>query len=315
MAADPSATAKRSYTYLRLGMAGVLLALAFSIGYEVVSEGGCWQRSISAYYYTASRAVFVGALVALALAMITVLGSTPAEDVGLNLAGLFAPVVAFVPTREFDNCSLLVSPATIRAAEARGDAIRTARAAAAETAEAAVVNNMVTYLLVVAAALALLKLMPSLAARRDHDADPNWRTTLRLSYGAGWAFCVAYAAWLTLAEDHFKRWAHLTSAISLFVCIVVVVVATAYDRTATRDVDEPTRVFLQSLPNRLARALPSRYGLIAAAMIIGFLGCVVVRWATGWVHWFLVIEILMIALFAVFWIVQTLELWDRVQAD
>lgn len=309
-----SATASRSYTYLRLGMAGVLLALAFSIALEVSHAGGCWQRSISAYYYTPTRAVFVGALVALALAMISLLGHTPVEDVALNLAGLFAPVVAFVPTTEFDNCSLAISPRTIRAAESRGEAVRTARAAAADAAQASVVNNMVTYLLVIVAALVVLKVMPALTVRRNQDAADGgrgWSSGSRLAYGTGWVFCAAYAAWLVLAEEHFRRRAHLTSAILLFVCIVVVTLATAYDRTVGRHDAEPPATLAHHLPRRLWTSLGSRYGVIAALMVVGFLTCVGIRVATGWIHWFLVIEILMIVLFAVFWVLQTFELWDE----
>ena len=104
---EPPQVALKTYRYLRLGMVAVLAALAISVVLELWNTSGCLQRSISAYYYTPTHAVFVGALVALALAMITLLGNTPIEDAFLNLAGLFAPVVAFVPTSDANYCSLL----------------------------------------------------------------------------------------------------------------------------------------------------------------------------------------------------------------
>ena len=52
----------------------------------------------SAYYYTPAQAIFVGALIGLAACMIALKGTTPVEDVFLNLGGVFAAVVAIVPT-------------------------------------------------------------------------------------------------------------------------------------------------------------------------------------------------------------------------
>ena len=61
----------------------------------------CWQASISAYYYTAARNVFVAALCCLGIMMIVYKGSNDSEDVLLNLAGTLAFFVAFVPSRTF----------------------------------------------------------------------------------------------------------------------------------------------------------------------------------------------------------------------
>lgn len=62
------------------------------------SRATCWGESISGYYYTPSRNVFVGALVVIGVSLIAIKGSTDREDVLLNLAGVLAPIVAFVPT-------------------------------------------------------------------------------------------------------------------------------------------------------------------------------------------------------------------------
>jgi hypothetical protein len=56
------------------------------------------QESISAYYFTPTHSIFVGGLVAIGVALIAVKGSTDLEDALLNVAGVLAPIVAFVPT-------------------------------------------------------------------------------------------------------------------------------------------------------------------------------------------------------------------------
>ena len=54
--------------------------------------------SISAYYYTPVRGVFVGSLVAVGLGLVAIKGREGWEDSMLNLAGMLAPLVALVPT-------------------------------------------------------------------------------------------------------------------------------------------------------------------------------------------------------------------------
>lgn len=98
--------ALRTYTALRLGSVGVIAVLAFAICREMrdAADGCRLQDSISAYYYTSVQSVFVGTLVTLGLVMIVLWGKTPFEDGFLNLAGLLAPVVAFVPTKDTNKC-------------------------------------------------------------------------------------------------------------------------------------------------------------------------------------------------------------------
>ncbi|MBA3654232.1 MAG: hypothetical protein H0W70_08560 [Actinobacteria bacterium] len=52
----------------------LLLAVSILLEHHNV-VGGCWQTSISAYYYTPVRAVFVGALMAIGLSLIVIKGS------------------------------------------------------------------------------------------------------------------------------------------------------------------------------------------------------------------------------------------------
>jgi hypothetical protein len=99
--------ARRTYLFLRLSVVAVIAVLAISLIKDYYRpDPNCLQGSISAYYYTAVQSVFVGALVALGLVFIVLWGKTPGEDAWLNMAGLVAPVVAFVPTIRPTKCGL-----------------------------------------------------------------------------------------------------------------------------------------------------------------------------------------------------------------
>ncbi len=61
------------------------------------ARGGPVGTSLSAYYGGPMRDVFVGSLVATALALVAYRGTNDLEDLALDAAGFFAPFVAFVP--------------------------------------------------------------------------------------------------------------------------------------------------------------------------------------------------------------------------
>ena len=92
-----------TYRYLRISMVGAVLLLAVSIAIER-AQVDCWQTSVSAYYYTPVRAIFVGVLMAVGLCLIAIKGSTTWEDATLNAAGMLAPIVAVVPTSDVGTC-------------------------------------------------------------------------------------------------------------------------------------------------------------------------------------------------------------------
>jgi hypothetical protein len=98
-----SQAVRKTYRYLRIGIVGVVVLLMVSILIERINAD-CWQTSISAYYYTPVRAIFVGSLTAIGLALIVIQGRTSPVDVCLNFAGMLAPVVAVVPTTDVGLC-------------------------------------------------------------------------------------------------------------------------------------------------------------------------------------------------------------------
>jgi hypothetical protein len=93
----------KTYRYLRISMVGAVALLGVSVVIERTNVD-CWQTSVSAYYYTPVRSVFVGVLMAIGLCLIVIKGSTPWEDATLNAAGMLAPVVAVVPTTDVGVC-------------------------------------------------------------------------------------------------------------------------------------------------------------------------------------------------------------------
>src|SRR5215216_7238863 len=87
-------------------MIGLAAGLLVSIVYEIGDEGwDCVQKSISAYYYTPVHGYFVGALLSIGVCLFCLKGSTETEDVLLNLAGMFALIVALVPTADPESCA------------------------------------------------------------------------------------------------------------------------------------------------------------------------------------------------------------------
>lgn len=97
----------KSYRYLRMAMAGLLICLAAAVIFQSREQGDL-LGSVSAYYYTPAQAIFVGALIGLGMGMIALKGRTTPEDVVLNLGGAFAAVVAIVPTAR-DRCATALS--------------------------------------------------------------------------------------------------------------------------------------------------------------------------------------------------------------
>jgi hypothetical protein len=103
--------ASKTYKYLRLGLVGAATLIVVSVVIERWrTEADCFQTSISAYYYTPAREIFVGGLLSIGLALFVIKGRTDWEDAWLNLAGMCAPLVALVPTTDVGTCFSVKSP-------------------------------------------------------------------------------------------------------------------------------------------------------------------------------------------------------------
>ena len=77
----------------------VVVALAYSI-VEEYRRAHCLMGSVSGYYYTPVRPVFIGMMLVIGIALVVIKGRTAFEDACFSIAGLMAPVVAFIPTSD-----------------------------------------------------------------------------------------------------------------------------------------------------------------------------------------------------------------------
>jgi hypothetical protein len=257
--------AVKTWRYLRIAMVVLVFGLFVSIAIEWLRvDGHCLQESISAYYYTPVHNFFVAVLVSVGVCLLCLKGSTDREDTLLNLAGMFAPIVALVPTTAKADClSVLVSVRNLKAIE----------------------NNVIA--LIVVGGLGLLILVVLAFKNPPTKAERN-------------GFIVAAVVWLAATlifvtdEDFFVDNAHYTAAVLMFLCILAVVCINA---AAYRD--KPARNWRRNW-----------YAAVAGAML-GASAVILILAAAGWDHWVLAIEAALIFLFAVFWVLQTAELWSE----
>jgi hypothetical protein len=295
----PPTMALRTYRFLRIGVIGMILLLAISLALESHQAGACLQGSISAYYFTPVRSVFVGALVALGFTLIALWGKTPAEDALLNLAGLLAPVVAFVPTGETNLCGL-------RTAE--DEAVDTNKEATnlVDASQEAVLNNLRAYALVVLLVMIGLAIAGYVANRNPR----KWPAISQNKKAYWFPLVIAAVLWafgvvVYLVDDQFFfDWAHGASAVGLFIFIVLAIFAIARARWQGRpeyEVEKDTTWALRYVVLGLSMSV----GVVMFALIVRAIDL----WEIDKDHITFWVEAWMIALLAVFWALQTWERW------
>lgn len=276
MEPDPASAAVKTYNYLRIALAALVLLLFVSVALEV-RAAGCLQPSISAYFYTPVGAVLVGVLVAVGVSLIALKGNTDAEDVLMNFAGMLAPGVAFIPTQDAGSC----------------------RSAPLATSDIpSTVANAMPALFVTGAVVGVVALV---IARRE-GALPAMSAWTRggllltvLVLGAG-------VVWFVVDRESFLRRGHGAAAVPMFLAVVAVVWFNA------RDVQQSIRQ--ETLPPQRNRYV-AVYRLIAIGMFATLAATVVINLATGSTSLVFWVEVVLIVLFALFWVVQTVELWNR----
>lgn len=195
-----------TYRYLRLSIVVVLVALIASVVFERW-QAGCWQGSLSAYYYTPVQPIFVGALIAVGVSFVAIKGSTEVEDLLLNVAGVVAPIVAVVPTE----------PST---------AIQECASAAIQQPDqlAFIDNNVVA--LIVAGLVAVL--IGWIASRRSAGDAPGIDRSSLLGIGFAVVFMTAGVGWYAIGRDSFLELAHGVAAVVLFVALFLTIAINAW---------------------------------------------------------------------------------------
>lgn len=272
-----------TYRYLRGAMIALLLMLLLSVGYQWWWETGhsCWLGSISAYYYTPARGVFVGALCALGANLIAYKGHSDEEDVLLDFSGLMAFVVALVPTAPDGRCG------------------PNAYGQTAPEIAAAVRNNIWSLLVVAVVAAAVVAWLARATSGR-HTARRRTVRSVVVSIACGTVVLGELVLFLAL-RDRFIALSHGIAAATMVAGVIAVMVLSALrveERHHGRDDARGTtykRIYIT-----IAAAL-------AVALATAVLTAVTVR---GFGHLVLLAEVIIIVLFGTYWAVQTKELWD-----
>ena len=272
-----------TYRSLRIAMPILVVVLGASISYQIFAPTAddCWLGSISAYYYTSARAVFVASLCAIGTCLIVYKGGTTREDIALNVSGFMAFFVAFIPTplAEVDEAA----PAC-----ARSNVPSEAQLVAA-------LDNNIVALLV--GATVTVGVMAWFRRRTRRSGGPTAASPAAV-YLTGAAVLAAWVVF-TVDPELVRRCGHLAAAIALFAGIVGVVAVNSF-----------TFSWLDAEAVAARPAYRRSYRVILVLMLLvvvvfGVLAlCGVFDHAVFW------LEAGVIALFAAYWVLQTLELWD-----
>ena len=262
---------RRTYRFMRLAMAMMALSILIAMVIERLRAPG-WEGSISAYYYTAARPIFTGALVAIGGFLISIKGRTNIEDISLNLAGMMAPLVPLIPPNQ--------------ASKTTGSVIsRVGFNVTGRQNHELLVNSLTTVLVVAAASFAIVFVVGRVTGA-PVDLQTHDKVGLSIAVGVAVVGIVLY-----VTVDFVRNNAHGLAAGLMFLFLWPAVVANSY--SARR------------------RPYRRTYAAIAVSML-AFLAAVGVGRlvARGWRHHVLVLEILELTPFLVYWIVQTFEQWN-----
>jgi len=264
-----------TYRYLRGGMAVMIVVLGAAVIGERLTAG-CWQTSISAYYFATAHSIFIAVLWALGVQFIVYKGSSDTEDVLLTLAGILAFIVAMVPTtRPVLLCGRDDLPADFHVKHA-------------------ITNNVCAVVI----ALVIARVVSWWLYRRTNTTVPKSALGTVSMYLLRAIVALGFAAFI-FVPDRFDSDAHGIAAVIMFLAIITTVVTTAFLVSRQDDAKSPHRYLYCVL-----------YEAIAAAMIVTLTTVVVLHLVLdSWGYWVIVVETALILEFTFYWVIQTVELW------
>ncbi|OBF61036.1 hypothetical protein A5753_19465 [Mycobacterium sp. 852002-51971_SCH5477799-a] len=262
------------YRDLRVGMVIVTLMVFVAIVIEQLSAT-CWQFALSAYYYTSAHSILIAALLALGTLFIMYKGSNDTEDALLTLAGVSALMIAMVPQgRPTKLCGKYDLPSQF------------------EPATQPNVWAVVVALIVGWSAMAVL----------------HWRNHTRhkrspLGTVAQWIFWVIMALGF-VALVFFPNWFYAQiHGIAGFLMLLSFII-TVFCAALVVGQEDPVKA-----PHK--NGYKWYYWIIAAVMVVTLIAVVAVHLKhPGWEPWVIWLESAVIIEFALYWAVQTWELWN-----
>ncbi len=289
---NPSAELE-TYRALRLGMvAGGLLLGTGVVGY-IISAGLRIPPSVSATFYTPIQTIFTGTLILVGLALVAVKGRPGWENTLLDVAGVLIPMVAFVPTPIQDTTCVPAGKDCVPLPLVEGVSL-----------------NVGAYLVLGMVALGYLWLRRLLEGTNNEWDGPTTRGIATVT-----GVWLLVAAIFFFARPQFLQFAHYASAISFFVILgVVVFINASYTAPVDPAIDKPASWYR------------GWYRAIAWLMVAFALFGVVVFLVTGTqnfvytetsrpfpvIFW---VEVVLLTLFVLYWVLQTVELWNQTVPD
>ncbi|MBO0982735.1 hypothetical protein [Rathayibacter sp. SD072] len=279
--ADGSVSSLRTHRYVRLSLCAAVLLLAAGVGRHLVAVGPL--RSISAAYYTPARSVLVGALFAVSVALVVLAGRSLRRYL-LLLGGMTAPLIALVPVPlRSDELAMLTGT---------GCPAGVARCLPASATEELAVG-MLAYLLVAAAVLVASVALLALDRRLDRIA------LVRIAVAA--VLLVALAA--ASATPAFAVTGHYAAAAVFFLLMAAVAGVHAH-AVRSEGVRGPGSPRGYSIAYAVLAVLLAATDLALVALVLTGRGEALLG-----EQWLLLVEALALALFTVFWVLQTVENW------
>jgi hypothetical protein len=271
---EPRSDTLSTYRHLRVAMVVLLGLLLVSVLLEAAISN-CFAGSISAYYFTPVRAVFIATLCAVGTCLVVYKGRSPEEDLALNVSGFLAFVVAFVPAEPPDKPAEACNASNIPTDGQIADAITT---------------NMVALLVVAWVAAAVARWLV-------RNPRPEERSTVTRSLLSSSGLLSLGGLVFIVDRPLFLEHAHLGAAGAMFGGMMLVVGLNAREARRSTKVDRET-VVRQLLYPRIFLAMAVTVIVIGGATIAGLS------------HGALVLEALLLVEFGVFWFVQTQALWN-----
>ena len=266
--------ARATYRYLRLMMVTLptLLLVSTALAFFWL---GTIETSISAYYLGPIRDVFVGVMMAIAACLVAYRGASPLEDFSLDVAGFFAIFVALVPT------DLGLTLAALDPADS-AELVASLRASTVAV-------------LVVSALFVLVEIRTAPWAPAPFASHRPTRVIAAVTNGVLVAF-VVLVVWRVVEGGEFA-WVHGWAAV-LFIASLAVAVGShgwpADGGTSSRDsADRDHRGKYRSI----------FFLMLAGAPLFGVLHL------AGWDYAVLAVEWYEVALFALFWVLETRRTW------
>jgi hypothetical protein len=298
-----------TYWYLRWLMF-ILPAVLLVVTIWTAIQQQNLERSISAYYGGPVRDVFVGVMIATAVCMIAYRGSSMLEDYTLNGAGIYATFVALVPsTLDRVLNDLGKNPQPI------GDDPLLAESGSAADDYISFLQAAITTVVVLCVLLAVIELTKFRRLARLWNVSPRNKFFIVVTSALLGVFLVVamVQVWRSDAVDvamsvitrgPWQPGIHDFAAYFLIGALAVAVLSHAWPRVAAgRNVSQADL------------AVAGRYKVIFVLMLAGAPLVALIVYLVSPDHWTIFVEWWEIALFCVFWLLETRRVASTLSAE